>query len=308
MNTIRAKLASVGLLLLSAFTFANDEQVSIDSWSIGLNIGVGQQSSFITGQDDVELYLLPNIQYYGEQLFFDNGTLGYTFHDEENFAFSLISELNPYGLYFEQSAFGESFNPLYLFSQRVEGEEAFSESNIITDTDLITPPSGEDPESPGIGASTTTQSYNLPTPDLSLDAGFQINWFMSANQDLSVKLLHDINSKHSGKRTKFTWSYKSKVKTLGLKLNLGFDWLDKNASNYYFGVDPDIETLTFARYRLNSTINPFITLTANMPVTENISLVAHLKYLKLDSDIDSSPITNKGYSTTQFVGIHYRFW
>lgn len=304
------KFVSISSLLFCSFAWAEsaqdaNEQADIGSWSFGINIGFGQRSTFITGQDDVDIFVLPDIHYYGEQFFFDNGTLGYTLAESENHVFSVITELNPYGLYFEQSAFGESFNSLYLFDQAgTSVSESFTD-----DSQLVTSaPDDDTTNNNAFDQESRSTSYNWPRPDLSLDFGIQHNWFISATQDITVKLARDISGEHSGFRGKFTWSLKHQLPSVKLRLNLGFDWLDNKSSNYYFGLSPTPLELQDNQYELGSSINPFVSITASTPITKHLSLISHLKYLKFDSSIADSPVTNGKHAVTYFAGIHYKFW
>ena len=146
MNSVIAKFVCLFALLSSSLTIANEEQADIGAWSIGVNLGIGQRSAFITGQDALDIHVLPSFYYYGEHWFLDNGTLGYTFEQQEDYAFSFIGEVNPYGLYFEQSAFGESFNSLYLLSPNsVSGEGTDGSSEDLKG--LVT----TDPSDPSVG-------------------------------------------------------------------------------------------------------------------------------------------------------------
>lgn len=310
-KSVYYKLVCIFALLCTPVYAANEEQANVGAWSLGVNVGVGQRSAFIIGQDDLDIYLLPDFHYYGERLFFDNGTLGYTFHEQEEFAFSLIAEINPYGLYFEQSAFGESFNTLYLSKfSGISGEATEGDSEGLNGVITTTPgnPTSPSTSGPGFGHNANTDSYNLPKPDLSADIGFLANWFLTNNQDISIKLVRDISSKHSGVRAKFNWSFKHQISQIKLRTNIGFDWLDTDSSNYYFGLSPENTNFQTSHYETKSSINPFISISATMPLTPNMSLIAHLKYLKLDSAISASPLTSQGYTVTQFAGIHYKFW
>lgn len=305
------KLVCLLTLLCAPLVAANQEQANIDSWSVGVNVGIGQRSAFITGQDDLDIYLLPDFYYYGEQFFIDNGTVGYTFLEQQSFAISLIAELNPYGLYFEQSALGENFNALYLLnSSAIAGEAPDDKTEELNSLVTATPgnPSLGHPESPGFGNNISDNIYHLPKPGLSADIGLQGNWFLPRGQNISLKLMKEISNKHSGFRVKFNWSLKHQISQLKLTMNLGFDWLDASVSSYYFGISPTDDNFKTSHYQAGSNINPFISLSANYPITRDISLVAHFKYLKLDSAITNSPLTNQSYSVTHFAGIHYKFW
>lgn len=306
-KSVWCKLIAISSLLLSCSLFANDEQADVGSWSFGVNLGLGQRSSFITGQDDVDILLLPNIHYYGDQLFFDNGMLGYTLLETKDQALSVVTELNPYGLYFDQSTFGETFNPLYLVTEPT----LTSADSFADETKLVTePPVHSDHNSSTFEQSLDSANYRLPKPSISLDFGVQHNWFISPTQSIAFKLVSDVSSKHSGHRGKLTWSMAHRIRSVSVKFNLGFDWLDHKSSNYYFGLHPDPALVEFKnqQYKLGSSLNPFFSVTANMPLTENIAFVSHFKYVKFDTDIAHSPITSKAYSMTHFAGIHYKFW
>lgn len=308
MKSIGYKLVCLCALFGAVFANANEEQADVGAWSLGVNLGLGQRSAFITGQDDLDIYLLPDFHYYGEQWFLDNGTLGYTLSEQNQYALSLIAEVNPYGLYFEQSAFGESFTPLYLFSPNAISGEATEEDAGDLHGFVSTGPVDPSSEHPNSGNNLKGDAYQLPKPDLSLDFGIQGNWFLADNQDITFKLVSDISSKHSGYRAKFNWSLRHQISEVKLRLNIGFDWLSADASNYYFGISPEQSSSQMSHYETGSTVNPFVSVTGSLPLTKNISLVAHLKYLKLDSAITNSPLTSQGHSVTHFAGIHYKFW
>ena len=301
-KSIWLKLVVIGSLLWSCYSLAEDSQVDVGSWSIGVNLGLGQRSTFITGQEDVDIFVLPDFHYYSEQLFFDNGTLGYSFKETSSHVFSAITELNPYGLYFDQSAFGESFNPLFLVSE-TSTESVQGDSRLVTESPVDSATGGD-----AFEQSVDYPSYTLPQPDITLDMGVQHNWFIDENQNVTIKLVRDVTGEHSGLRGKFTWSIKQDLEPVRVKLNIGFDWLDSKSSNYYFSLTPDQSRLAHQNYQLGSSINPFLSVTASMPLTKKMSLVSHFKYLKLDSDIHHSPVTSKGYALTHFAGIHYKFW
>lgn len=296
------KLIVIGSVLWSCYALAEDSQVDVDSWSIGVNLGLGQRSTFITGQEDVNIFLLPDIRFYSEKLFFDNGTLGYTFKETSEHVFSAITELNPYGLYFEQSAFGESFNPLFLVNE-ASSDSSQGATRLVTEL-----PVSSDTEGNAFDQSVDYPNYSLPKPNISLDMGVQHNWFIADNQSVTIKLIKDVTGEHSGLRGKFTWSIKHEFEPVRVKLNMGFDWLDSKSSNYYFALTPDQSRLAHKNYQLGSNVNPFLSVTASMPLTKKMTLVSHIKYLKLDSEINQSPVTSKGYALTHFAGIHYKLW
>lgn len=297
---LRSTVVSLLLICLSATA----GQVSINNWSIGVNVGFGQRTSFITGQDDLAIYLLPDIQYYGEQVFFDNGTLGYTLTESEQVSWSLITELNPYGLYFERSALGESFNPLFLVSNNDEPQSFDSGRDIGLTAE---PPELSIATSPTLAERDGAMSYHWPKPSLSLDAGLQLNWFINQTQSITAKVVKDINSKHSGLRAKVTWSKLVQWQQLQLVSAIGAEYLDAKASNYYFALTPQDAEFKTQTYQMGGSINPFISLSLSRPINDSLKLVSHIKYMKLASGISDSPVTDRSYTATYFLGLNYQF-
>lgn len=292
---------------LSSPVHAQDTEVG--NWSFGLNFGVGQRSTFIVNQDNLNFYVLPDIHYYGERLFFDNGTLGYTLFEKRNYALSAISELNPYGFYFDQSAFGESFDRLYVV--RVE-QSNIQSSDQVASSEEFTIDDGNFDFQAGIGPTENGEQLvdkelltKIHKPGFSLDAGLQINWFFDTQQ-VTLKLVTDISSQHGGSRARLQWTKSNKFGDFGMLWGLGLDWLDKTTSSYYFAVNTSNPDLNLTK-RLSNTTNPFVSLTTSYPMTRKLFLVAHLKYLMLDNKISDSPIVREDHSLTQFVGINYKF-
>ena len=299
-------LACVAAPLL---TSAKEQSTEIGEWSLGLNFGLGKRSTFILNQEDLNFYILPDFHYYGEKLFFDNGTLGYTLYERQNYAFSAITELNPYGFYFDQSAFGESFDRLYVLQAEnaniQSSDRVTSSDQFIVDESLADLGSVLGPTSDGEYLVDRDALTKIHKPGFSLDAGLQLNWFFQ-QQQVTVKLVTDVSSEHKGSRARINWVRSNKFGDLGMQWGIGFDWLDKATSSYYFAVNTS-STKTALSKRLSDTINPFISLTTSYPLATNLFLVAHLKYLKLDSEISKSPIVNANHSVTQFMGLNYKF-
>lgn len=296
-------------LAIPSLTSAKEESTEIGEWSLGINFGYGQRSAFILNQEDLNFYILPDFHYYGKNLFFDNGTLGYTFYERQNYAFSAITELNPYGFYFDQTAFGETFDRLYIL--KAENTNIQVPDRVSSSDEFIVDESFSDLSSE-LGP-TTGDEYlvdkdaltKINKPGFSLDAGVQLNWFFQ-QQQVTVKLVTDVSSKHNGSRARINWVRSNKFGDFGLQWGVGFDWLDKATSSYYFAVNTS-SSKTILTKRLSDTINPFISLTTSYPLATNLFLVAHLKYLKLDKEIRKSPIVNADHSVTQFLGLNYKF-
>ena len=295
----------LAIIVISAPSTSNAKGANsqVGDWSLGINVGMGKRSAFVLGQDDLNFYVLPDVYYYGEKLFFDNGTLGYTLNEKYDLALSVITELHPYGFYFDQSAFGEQFNQLYIVSEK-KGDTPLISEEISNSADLEA--EREAPLFSGDNNDAHAESIaELHRPSLSLDAGLQVNWFMD-KQSVVLKLMSDISGQDIGSRARLTWNKGIKLNDFGIKFGLGVDWLDEVTTNYFFAVDtPQVNSSL--ENKLSSSVNPFGSVTLHYPLTQHLNFILHAKYLSLDSSITKSSIIDKNYSLTQFIGLNYRF-
>ena len=83
------------LLLFSQFCAADCEQASdscaaVGEWKFSLSVGAGVYTNPLHGGDNIPLILIPKISYYGEQVFFENNTLGYTLRYDVFIILSLL--------------------------------------------------------------------------------------------------------------------------------------------------------------------------------------------------------------------------
>ncbi|AOE50428.1 MipA/OmpV family protein [Kangiella sediminilitoris] len=84
----------------------HNSKTNSGEWNISLSLGYGQVESIISNVDDFDLYLLPNISYYGESFFLENTTMGYSLYEDEDFYLDIVGKLNEDGIYFNLDDFG----------------------------------------------------------------------------------------------------------------------------------------------------------------------------------------------------------
>lgn len=281
------------------------DKLEIDQFNISLSFGLGQRNPFILGQDNLRLYLAPSITYYSNHLFFDNGTLGYTFNEQSKWAISVITELNPYAKYFNQNHISNRF---------LEFSEAVPDSSL---EELLDPPYDESSLLPddnnyqSITQNITTKL--IEKKRMSLDGGVQFNYFIGSNQRVDLRLLNDLSKLHNGFRLDLNWNLGFQFNDFGKtkwrgNLALGLDYIDASSANYYFGFYPDELAISYiAPYKLGHSVIPSITLNLNKKMTDNVSLVLYLKHQRLSSDITNSPVITSSQINTSFLGLTYAF-
>ncbi|MDU0114489.1 MipA/OmpV family protein [Psychrosphaera aquimarina] len=305
------------LLLIITFTFGicysvyadnevNDtENLKIDQFNISLSFGIGQRDQFVVGQDDLKLYLAPSISYYSTHLFFDNGTLGYTFSEQAQWAVSVITELNPYAKYFNHNHISNSF---LEFSEAVPSPDYEGVLDSASGDQVITP---SDNEYLILTKKVTTELMRKKR--ISLDGGIQLNYFLGSNQRIDFSLLHDISDLHNGYRFDLNWNMGFQFALYGqqpwrAKLGLGLDYLDANSANYYFGFsDENLETSYIEPYHPGHIMIPAITLNLSRKITKHLSLMLYFKHQNLNAQISKSPVITSDQINTSFIGLTYVF-
>ncbi|NVK25060.1 MAG: MipA/OmpV family protein, partial [Gammaproteobacteria bacterium] len=282
-----------------------DTLMQVGEWQVNLAVGLGQRSAIVVGESDFDFYIAPNIAYYGEQFFFDNGALGYTFTQQRNWALSAVTEFNPYAKYFDSSHPSNVFYPLTEGTSSAPDYEFESIADEPTTGDDRVEDAGE---YPAIQRPLTNQtSSDKRTRRWSADAGLLVNYFVSDTQQMSLKLVGDVANLHNGWRVVANWSLLINQwlpESLNGQVSIAGNWVDDNNSNYYFGYQSKDANLN---YQLESLFIPSIAFTIERPVTKKLAVVVHYKYQSLPAEMTDSPLVVKQDIVTQFLGLSYAF-
>ena len=124
---LRVVVMRLMLILLSLSPFwvfadqctADDRQMvectETNRWQFALAIGAGHRSNPLLGGRNFPLFLMPDLNYYGKNWFFDNGTVGYSWILSDDMQLSFVSRLNEEKGYFRRHHLSN------LFTQQVSG-------------------------------------------------------------------------------------------------------------------------------------------------------------------------------------------
>ena len=248
-------------------------------------IGVGVHTNPLHGGDNIPLVVLPSIQYYGEHIFLDNNVLGYTLLENQQLAVSVITQLN------HQKAYFTRWHP----------------DNILVDMSSIDFTSGEMNEE--------NADKNVSVADIShrrwaIDAGLQLNWFFDKNTDISMQLVHDINSVYHGFNANIKLNRLIRLSSFPntfLSLGVGANWNSDALVDYYYGIDQQDDLQNDVFYQGKSSINPFFSLAVSKRLTTNLGLKINIKRLLIDGNTADSPLVEKRQIDSLFLGMEYDF-
>jgi len=276
---------------LSQLSFANNcEQITdscatVGEWKFSLAVGVGVYTNPLHGGDDIPLVLIPQISYYGEKVFFESNTLGYSFFENDQIVVSAITQINHEKAYFTR------WHP----------------QNILIDTDSIG--SSDDELNP------EDQDIYLDIKDVSnrrwaIDAGIQFNWFINQTTDLQVQILHDVNNVYNGFNGQIELTRLMKIKQLPntvMSFSVGTNVKSKNLVDYYYGISQTTEAGVDLDYQGKSSITPYFRLVLRHQISERWQAKLNIKRVFLDDAMTDSPLVKDDYINTIFAGVSYDF-
>ena len=267
------------LALFSANAIAQAQQhISTDELKISVSLGAGVISNPLYGADNIPLLVVPQVAYYGQNWFFDNGRLGYSFLQSDTHNISLVSEINP------ESRFFIDWHPQNIFPLTAMSNNEILESQHI-----------ESPRQININ--------NIQKRRVVLDAGVSY-FFVKQQHVFSAQLLHDVNSVYNSYRGSLQWQYHFDLKLLKLKSTLGVNYKSAQLNNYFYGLNSTESS--YGEIEVGSSWQPYAKIDARWPLGKTNALRFHLAYYDY-SAMDSSPLFEHDYSMTAFIGFEHTF-
>ncbi|WP_241651712.1 MipA/OmpV family protein [Pseudoalteromonas sp. PS5] len=267
---------------------ANDSEcTAIGQWRFGVALGGGVITNPLHGGDNIPLIAVPYISYYGENLFLDNGTLGYTLYYHDQFDISLIGTFNTEQAYFEK------FHPSNIFVQKslldasaeLPGGEFLAEQRVISLDDI-------------------------KSRKWAVDGGVLAHWIINDNVKVTASWLSDITNTYQGYNADIGISYRfrfNNTPNAHALIKAGLKWKSRQLIDYYYGIDK-ADTLNSALwYEGSSSYQPYLSFAYSYPISKSWTFKFNAKYQQLDTVITDSPIVEDSYTATVFVGGKYEF-
>ncbi|MCU4674972.1 MipA/OmpV family protein [Catenovulum sp. 2E275] len=281
-----------------AYPADSGSYAKVDSWHFSVSLGVGNKSNPLVQGDDFPLYILPSVYYYGENVFFENGDLGYTFVETPNYALSAISRLNEEVVHFVD------WHPANILMTQFVNSDS---KEPTLDTKLTAEWSNNNQNQ--ISPQSAHLDYRqLAKRKWSLDAGVQLDWFINDTSAFRLSVLTDVSQVHYGENINLEFrQVVNYTNHWQLNWGIGTDWLSKELSRYYYGVSQRDNVDSVYYYQPDSALLPYIKLSPSYRFNSNWRLVGLFKYQHLPSEITDSPIVEKNNRTTWFVGVNYAF-
>ncbi len=264
-----------------------DDCAPIGEWEFSIALGTGKVTNPLNGGKDIALIIIPNFSYYGDKIFIDNNALGYTLYENELISFSGISQVN------RENSFFQRWHPNNIFINTLTSS-LIPESLIDTDTAYIQ----------------EVELDDIEDRKWAIDAGVQINWFLSTQSQIKALLLRNINNVHQGFNGQIELDYSFRlpiIKNHIFTLTTGLYWQSKKQVDYYYGIDKQDGVPAELLYQGNATISPYLKFNSHYVINQYWSFKLSLKREWLGSSVKNSPLLKDSLIDTFFIGIEYAF-
>lgn len=283
------------LLMLTALLFSSslhaamseaDEPASI--WGLGLAVGIGERSNPLYGGSDIPLVVLPEVYYYGERVFFDNGRLGLHFYEEEDREWSFAVRLNPERAYFSRRYLGN-----WLSDPFAPRSQQGNVIDVPLGTDTVT----------GSGGSQVTVE-TVQGRDWSIDGGIQLDWEPHRRWLVRANVWTDISNQHGGYTAQFQLARLFDTGLGQFTIRTELEWKSADLIDYYYGVSAADSNYT---YRGKSVYQPALGIYWNYALNPRWRLLGFARQQWLGSGMTDSPLVRDNSVHSVFLGVGYRF-
>jgi outer membrane protein len=240
--------------------------IAVGDLRVSLSFGYGTRTNPVVGRDDIPLFVIPYLSYYGKRFFIESLEPGVTLYESDAHTFNLIAT--------------PGFDRVF-FSRH--------------DPQNVVIPFAAAP--PSFVESTDEQTVTVGHPHTTYLAGPE--WlFRHRNFIGQVSALYEVTGRHKGYEARAAVSAPLIQSKQSLAINAGVTWKSAATVDYYYGV-PDV-------YDPDSALSPFIKLSYALPLSERWTLTAFVHYEYLDDTIVDSPIVTDREVITAFAGFNFK--
>ncbi len=290
------KYFTLFFIFISQLTFAqciatNEECAPVNEWEISLAVGAGVLTNPLHGGSNIPLVLIPKISYYGEKIFLENNVLGYSVYETSAFSFSALSMVN------RENAFFNRWHPNNIFVPTLAN--GITESSPSFDDQI-----NKESTSPAI------DFEEVANRKWALDAGMQVNWFISTKNHLKIQVLHDVNNAYNGFNGQIEFNHRFTVLPISntrWQITAGVNWLSRQQVDYYYGLGEKDNVEIHSYYQKATALNPYIKIQSSYEFNEKWRLTFSARTEFLASTVSNSPLVQDKRIDSLFLGVVYAY-
>lgn len=274
------------LQLIMSFSYADDtvsttQLVDANEWQLGVTLGYGQLRQPVAQQENIKLFLIPDIRYYGENFSVENLNISYAVFQQPNFVVELVGKQNFDGIYFPG-----------------DHRDAFA-AVAASGTFIRNPTFNSKLLEDAIAAEEVPPQHK----SMSYMAGAEIRWY--GKIDYFLTTLFDVSNVHNGYEVDFSLHFQHELGKVNADFEMGIIHKSDKMSNYYYGVD--YAQFEQNNHSLESSNNYYLQYTTAYSLSEHWFALAVVKQQWLDSNIRRSPVIKRSNILSYFIGIKYMY-
>lgn len=260
---------------------SSDDCVPVGGWSLSVALGAGVRTNPLVHGQDIPLVVVPQFSYYGKRFFIDNLDPGVTVFEGDSNTLSLVASPGYDRVFFYRSDLQNLF--IGATALAAGGSTAFR------------------PPSPEVRGETPTPLRPLPERARKVTYLAGPEWtFKHAGISGQLDYLHEITGRNHGDEIRAALGIPLGTAAGGTwSANLGATWKSAAVVNYYYGY-PGI-------YDAGWALDPFVKVGYSRPLSSKWTFGAFVHCERLGNAIAYSPIVDRRYVTTAFVGATYVF-
>jgi MipA family protein len=243
--------------------------VAVGDLAVSVSVGYGTRTNPVAGRDDIPLFVLPHVSYYGKRFFLESLEPGVTLYESDAHTFNLIASPGFDRVFFSRKDLQNVIVPLAAVAPGFQG--------VTAEADEVAFP---------VGRRRTTY---LAGPEWMFRHGDFIG---------QVSALYEVTGRHEGYEVRAAVSAPLVQRKQSLVVNTGVTWKSAATVNYYYGVP--------GFYKPDGALSPFIKLNYALPLSDRWTFTAFVHYEYLDGSIVDSPIVSDREVVTAFAGLNFK--
>lgn len=268
----------IGLFFLTLTKAVANQQQTIEKkhWQWGVAIGAGIKTNPLVDGNNIPLFLLPDIAWYGERMYFDNLELGYQWYDSQKLSIQSYINVDKESAYFK---YEHPANLLLLLESSMNGP---------SDTDK------------------TLSIKSLGKRKWAFHAGFRASWHAGQHY-WSISAEQDISGAHNGQKLIAGYAYQWHFNKTRVSLKPQIMWFSRQFTHYYYGIDHRDTDKEAFHYNAKAGWQPSVHLQLARRINADWTWLTYLQYQHLHKGMKNSPVVDKNNVTSVFSGFAYQF-
>lgn len=243
--------------------------VAVGDLAVSVSVGYGTRTNPVAGRDDIPLFVIPQVSYYGKRFFLESLEPGVTLYESDAHTFNVIASPGFDRVFFSRKDLQNVIVPFAAVAPGFQGVTS----------------EAQDVEFP-VGRRRTTY---LAGPE----------WMFRHDKLIGqVSALYEVTGRHDGYEVRAAVSAPLVQRKQSLVVNTGVTWKSAATVNYYYGVP--------GFYEPDGALSPFIKLNYALPLSDRWTFTAFVHYEYLDGSIADSPIVSDREVVTAFAGLNFK--